>query len=124
MSALIEARWRERHELGALQQLVEPIVDGRIARLIEDAAIAEGARPVLHLARETRHDTALRKLLGDFRFDTARRMLEAQTFARQGRGDLALVVSVAEINVLELVWRILTLGPAAPSTLVSQCGAN
>ena len=82
-----ERRRRKRHELGAPQPLIEPLVHARLLGVIENRAVAQRARAVLHAAVEARDHLARGNQRRDLRLDR-RIPIERQLRPRQGVDDL------------------------------------
>jgi hypothetical protein len=109
---------REGHELGAPQPLVEPLVHGRLARMVEDRAVAQRARPVLHAAVEARDDLPRVDAARDLAGQRARvgRPLEGQAGLAQRGLALPLVPGRAQVDVVQRARR----GAARPAAQQRQ----
>src|SRR5688572_1329278 len=58
------------HELGSLQPLVEPVIDGPVAGTCDDAAVSKRPGTVFHTSGETAYNLSVSQVPGDFLFDS------------------------------------------------------
>ena len=99
MAFLKERRRRKGHELCAAQALIQPLVDLRLARMIEDGAVAQRPRAIFHPPVETRDDIAVVHEPGDHRFDGGD-VLKSESGGLQLTGNEVVRVIWAEIDSL------------------------
>ena len=89
----------ERHELGSLQPLVQPGVDGTVGGLIQDAAVSQRPWAVLHAPGAARHDLAGCNQLRRFTLDSAALTQHGEALASMASRQSASLQSRAEVHV-------------------------
>ena len=120
-------RRRERHELGALEQLVEPVVDRRVAGLIEDGPVPERARTVFHSPAESGDHVAFGELVRDLDFQVVAVMNQLETCSRRSpRPSLARCTRCRDTRSAALVARsgVPRAGRCSPATARPAPTAN
>ena len=96
-----QSHWGKRHEFGALETLIQPIIDTGIGRPTQDRTVPQRPGTILHAAVESRHHIPFRQELGDGCF-YVRQPLRVQTRMRDRSLDLSIVEAGTEKHVCQL----------------------